>query len=91
MQPDQQPQLIFSDEESGRRMTLSSNRSSIVLFSTTDMNEPYLVNGRPMQSQLGLAIEAQEVPDAIHHPGWDNIVLAPNTLAARVQNYTFKW
>lgn len=91
MQPDQQPQLILKDEASGRQMTLSSNRSSIVLFSTTGMNEPYLVNGRPMQSHLGLAIEAQEVPDAIHHPGWDNIVLATNTLAARVQNYTFKW
>ena len=91
MQPDQQPQLILKDEASGRQMTLSSNRSSIVLFSTTGMNEPYLVNGRPMQSHLGLAIEAQEVPDAIHHPGWDNIVLAPNTLATRVQNYTFKW
>ncbi|SFE94530.1 aldose epimerase family protein [Trichococcus pasteurii] len=91
MKPDQQPQLILKDETSGRQMELSSNRSSIVLFSTTGMNEPYLVNGRPMRSQLGLAIEAQEVPDAIHHPGWDNIVLAPNTLAARVQNYTFKW
>jgi len=91
MQPDRQPQLILGDKESGRQMILSSNRSSIVLFSTTDMNEPYLVNGRPMQSHLGLAIEAQEVPDAIHHPGWDNIVLAPNTLAARVQNYNFTW
>ncbi|CZQ95574.1 aldose epimerase family protein [Trichococcus collinsii] len=91
MQPNRQPQLILSDEGSGRKMTLSSNRSSIVLFSATDMNEPYLVNGRPMQSHLGLAIEAQEVPDAIHQPGWDNIVLAPNTLAARVQNYNFKW
>jgi aldose 1-epimerase len=91
MQPDQQPQLILHDEESGRQLELSSNRSSIVLFSTTDMNEPYLVNGRPMRSHLGLAIEAQEVPDAIHQPGWDNIVLAPNTLAARVQNYNFTW
>ena len=91
MQQGHQPQLILHDEESGRQMELSSNRSSIVLFSTTDMNEPYLVNGRPMQSHLGLAIEAQEVPDAIHHPGWDNIVLAPNTLVTRVQNYTFKW
>ena len=91
MQPDQQPQLILKDEASGRQMTLSSNRSSIVLFSTTGMNEPYLVNGRPMRSQLGLAIEAQEMPDAIHHPGWDNIVLAPNTLATRVQNYNFTW
>jgi aldose 1-epimerase len=91
MQSDRQPQLILHDKESGRQLELSSNRSSIVLFSTTDMNESYLVNGRPMQSHLGLAIEAQEVPDAIHHPGWDNIVLAPNTLAARVQNYTFKW
>lgn len=91
LQQGHQPQLILHDEESGRQMELSSNRSSIVLFSTTDMNEPYLVNGRPMQSHLGLAIEAQEVPDAIHHPGWDNIVLAPNTLVTRVQNYTFKW
>ncbi|MPM84330.1 Maltose epimerase [bioreactor metagenome] len=91
MHSDEQKQLVLSDAGSGREMALSSNRSSIVLFSTTDMNEPYLVNGRPMQSHLGLAIEAQEVPDAIHHPGWDNIVLATNTLAARVQNYTFKW
>ncbi|WP_159072208.1 aldose epimerase family protein [Trichococcus paludicola] len=91
MQPNRQPQLILHDEGSGRKMELSSNRSSIVLFSTTDMNEPYLVNGRPMRSHLGLAIEAQEMPDAIHHLGWDNIVLAPNTLAIRVQNYTFKW
>lgn len=91
MQQGHQPQLILHDEESGRQMELSSNRSSIVLFSTTDMNEPYLVNGRLMQSHLGLAIEAQEVPDAIHHPGWDTIVLAPNTLVTRVQNYTFKW
>ena len=91
MHPDEQTQLILSDAGSGREMALSSNRSSIVLFSTTGMNEPYLVNGRPMRSQLGLAIEAQEVPDAIHHPGWDNIVLAPNTLATRVQNYAFKW
>lgn len=91
MQQGHQPQLILHDEESGRQMELSSNRSSIVLFSTTDMNEPYLVNGRPMQSHLGLAIEAQEVPDAIHHPGWDNIVLAPNTLVTRVQNYNFTW
>ena len=91
MHSDEQKQLVLSDAGSGREMALSSNRSSIVLFSTTDMNEPYLVNGRPMQSHLGLAIEAQEMPDAIHHPGWDNIVLAPNTLATRVQNYTFKW
>lgn len=91
MHPDEQTQLVLSDAGSGREMALSSNRSSIVLFSTTGMNEPYLVNGRPMRSQLGLAIEAQEVPDAIHHPGWDNIVLAPNTLATRVQNYAFKW
>ena len=91
MHPDEQTQLILSDAGSGREMALYSNRSSIVLFSTTGMDEPYLVNGRPMRSQLGLAIEAQEVPDAIHHPGWDNIVLVPNTLATRVQNYTFKW
>lgn len=91
MHPDEQTQLVLSDAGSGREMALSSNRSSIVLFSTTDMNEPYLVNGRPMRSHLGLAIEAQEVPDAIHHPGWDNIVLAANTLATRVQNYNFTW
>ena len=91
MHSDEQKQLVLSDAGSGREMALSSNRSSIVLFSTTDMNEPYLVNGRPMQSHLGLAIEAQEMPDAIHHPGWDNIVLAPNTLATRVQNYNFTW
>lgn len=91
MQPGKQPQLVLKDEESGRQLSLSSNRSSIVLFSTTDMNEPYLVNGRPMESHLGLAIEAQEAPDAIRHPEWDNIILQPDTLVTRVQNYHFTW
>ena len=54
MHSDEQKQLVLSDAGSGREMALSSNRSSIVLFSTTDMNEPYLVNGRPMRSQLRL-------------------------------------
>lgn len=47
MHSDEQKQLVLSDAGSGREMALSSNRSSIVLFSTTDMNEPYAEGRTP--------------------------------------------
>lgn len=71
--------LHLSHANSGRELTLYTDRAAIVIFSATHMNEEYLVNGQKMVSQLGLAIEPQEHPDAIHHDHFPSITLAPDT------------
>lgn len=84
-----QARLRLSHENSGRELTLYTDRAAIVIFSTTNMNESYFVNGQKMVSQLGLAIEPQEHPDAIHHAHFPSITLAPEAKRTLRTRYRF--
>lgn len=90
LQEDSPSAVIVQDNVSGRQLRVATTAAAVVLFSTTGMNEDYLVNGtRPMCSQLGLAIEPQMLPDAIHHADFGNIVLEANETKGYRSIYTF--
>ena len=72
----QPTQLILQERTSGRKLCITSNRQAVILFSTTGFNDSFTVNGKVMSSELGLAIETQELPDIVHHPEWGSIDLA---------------
>lgn len=82
------PQIILSDVLSGRQLSISSNREAAVIFSTTDFNDDFMVNGQKMRSELGIAIETQELPDIINHPEWGSIELPMNTTKKFQTTYT---
>lgn len=84
------PQIVLSDPISGRELSISSNRGALVLFSTTGFNEAFKVNGQSMTSELGIAIETQELPDIITHPEWGNIELKPGFSKVFKTEYTIK-
>ena len=80
----------LTDNVSGRRMVIETDANAIVVFSTTGMNEPYLVNGtRPMVSELGIALEPQQLPDAIHHDHFGDIVLPAGRHKSYRSSYRF--
>ena len=73
------PQITLSEPLSGRKLSISSNRDAAIIFSTTGFNDDsFSVNKQPMSSELGIAIETQELPDIINHPEWGNIELSPH-------------
>ncbi|KRN28866.1 hypothetical protein IV38_GL001074 [Lactobacillus selangorensis] len=85
------PQLTLSDPLSGRKLRIHTSANSIVLFSTTGFDADFQVDGiRPMTSQLGLAIEPQMLPDAIHHPDFGSIVITPNQPGHYQNQYWFQ-
>lgn len=75
-----QPQISLFDSVSGRKLSISSNRDAAVIFTTTGFNDTFKVNNQPMRSELGIAIETQELPDIINHPEWGSIELHPNEI-----------
>lgn len=75
----QSPQLILFDKKSGRKVSFSSNRQAVVLYSATVVSNHVPVNGRAMSANLGLAIEFQEQPDITNHPDWGSISLSKGT------------
>lgn len=71
----EQPQIILSQKSNGRQIQISSNRQAAVIFSTTNFATDQFVTGQKMRSQLGIAIETQELPDVVNHPTLGNIDL----------------
>lgn len=72
-----QPQLYLADPKSKRKMEITTSEESVVVFTTTNMNENYTVFNQKMSSQLGIAIEPQGLPDAVHHSNFQSILLQP--------------
>lgn len=77
------------DDSSGRKLTIQTDREAVVVFSTTGMNEDYLVAGEKMSSHRGIALETQELPDAVHHRQFQSIVIHPGQTYSYQTEYHF--
>ncbi|SEK61093.1 aldose 1-epimerase [Carnobacterium iners] len=85
----QEGKVVLNEQESGRRLEIKTTRESVVVFSTTGMEEDYFINGKKMCSHLGLALETQELPDAVHHEHFQSIILEPNKPHSSQTSYHF--
>ncbi|OFI49123.1 hypothetical protein BG261_04420 [Floricoccus tropicus] len=84
------PTLILKDPNSRRTLSITTDRGAFVIFSTTGFDADFTLNGgKKMSSQLGIAIEPQELPDAPNHEGFGNIVLKANTESVHKTIYEF--
>ncbi|MBM6615489.1 galactose mutarotase [Desemzia sp. RIT804] len=81
--------IQLHDPDSGRILVIETDREAVVVFSTTDMEEDYLVDGEKMSSHRGIALETQELPDAVHHPKFRSIVIEPERTYHYRTKYTF--
>lgn len=76
--------LTVIDEKSGRRLTCQTDRKAVVIYTATNPEQDSSINGSKMTANRGIAIEFQELPDAIHHKNFGNIRLPKH------QKKTFK-
>lgn len=84
------PTLILRDPNSRRTLSITTDRKAFVIFSTTGFDADFTLNGgKKMSSQLGIAIEPQELPDAPNHEGFGNIILKANTESVHKTIYEF--
>lgn len=71
----QPAKLTLVDEQSGRRMTCQTDRKAVVVYTATHPEQESSVNGSKMTANRGIAIEFQELPDAINHEDFGSIRL----------------
>ena len=81
--------IKMNEAESGRRLEIETTREAVVVFSTTGMDEDYFINNKKMCSHLGIALETQELPDAVHHEQFQSIILNPNEIHTSQTIYRF--
>lgn len=71
-----QPIAILRDPQSGREMKMYSDRNALVVYTANNMPSSVKLN-RPGRSWLAIALEAQTLPDSVHHPEFGDITLRP--------------
>ncbi|MCM0599293.1 aldose epimerase family protein [Periweissella fabalis] len=73
------PAATLVDDTTQRQIDIYSDRNAIVLYTANDLNDEHmLLNRGAAHPYEGIAIEAQNLPDAMNHPDFGNVVLQPN-------------
>lgn len=81
--------IQLHDPDNGRTLVMETDREAVVVFSTTGMEEDYLVDGKKMSSHRGMALETQELPDAVNHSKFRSIVISPGKTYRYWTKYAF--
>lgn len=68
-------EIVLSDEESGRQVVIGTDQPCVVLYTGNQLGEQFTIREVPSRRYLGLCLETQGLPDAIHHPHFPSIVL----------------
>jgi aldose 1-epimerase len=81
--------IELSDEESGRCLQVTTDQPCVVFYSGNQLEGSYSIYGKKAQNYLGVCLETQGYPDAIHHPQFPSIVLKPNHTYQTSTSYRF--
>lgn len=81
--------ILLVDQESGRKLMIETDTPSVVLYTGNQLTDDLSVNIGNARKHLGLCLETQGLPDAIHHPSFPSIVLEKGQTFSSVTKYTF--
>lgn len=74
--------------QSGRKISMYTTSSSVVVYTATHA-EGLSAQGKPCGECAGITLEAQELPDAIHHDDFGSIILRPEKPFSATTSYHF--
>jgi aldose 1-epimerase len=66
-------EIVLKDAGSGRKLTIETDEVGVVVYSGNQMKSEGVIAGVPSRKYLGICLETQGLPDAIHHqqfPPW---------------------
>lgn len=86
----QNQEIVLKDKESGRKLIIETNQPCVILYTGNSLPENYTIQeGVQSRKFLGVCLETQGLPDAIHHPHFPSVVLEPNKIYEAVTSYHF--
>ncbi|SHS67137.1 aldose 1-epimerase [Mycobacteroides abscessus subsp. abscessus] len=82
-------EIILQDDESGRSLTIETEEVAVVLYSGTQIQENGEIRGVPARKYLGLCLETQGLPDAVHHTEYPSCWIEKDEEVTKVTTYKF--
>lgn len=87
--PNQQPIAELSDPISHRKLTISSSRNALVMFTSNSFTKNLAFNAGAGQPYMGIALEPQTLPDTPNHPDFGDVVLPKNQKVTHTIMYQY--
>lgn len=77
------------DEESGRILYVETDRPAVILYSGNFITDDHTIRGVQSRKHLGLCLETQGFPDAIHHNHFPSPILEKDELYCTTTTFKF--
>ncbi|WAA09271.1 aldose epimerase family protein [Fervidibacillus albus] len=82
--------IVLVEETNGRKLTIETNQPAVILYTGNSLAEGYRIKeGIFSKKYLGLCLETQSFPDAVHHAHFPSIVLHPGQRYQSETTYIF--
>jgi aldose 1-epimerase len=82
-------EIVLKDSESGRILTIETDEVSVVVYSGNSISPEGEIRGVPSRKHLGICLETQGLPDAIHHSHFPSCILDKDEEYTSVTKYRF--
>jgi aldose 1-epimerase len=82
-------EIVLTDPESGRMLTVETDEPAVVVYSGNSLKEEGDFRGVPSKKYLGICLETQAFPDAIHHPHFPTMILDKGEQYSSITRYKF--
>jgi aldose 1-epimerase len=82
-------EIVLKDKESGRMLTIETDEVGVVVYSGNQIKPEGTLLGVPSRKYLGICLETQGLPDAVHHPDFPSWVLEQNKEYNTTTKYKF--
>jgi aldose 1-epimerase len=82
-------EIILKDGESGRTLTVETDEPAVVVYTGNALQYNKDIQDMSSSKYLGICLETQGFPDAIHHSHFPSIILDKGQLYSSVTTYKF--
>jgi aldose 1-epimerase len=82
-------EIVLKDPESGRILTIETDEAGVVVYSGNSLESEGDFLGVPSSKYLGICLETQALPDAIHHSHFPSTILDKEQRYSSVTVYKF--
>jgi aldose 1-epimerase len=82
-------EIVLKDLENGRSLTIETGEAAVVVYTSNQMKSEGEILGVPSRRYLGICLETQGLPDAIHHPHFPSWILEKDKEYSSVTKYQF--
>lgn len=82
-------EIVLKDPDNGRTLIVETDEVGVIVYSGNGLGEEGSIRGVPLKKHLGICLETQGLPNAVHHPTFPSVILNKDEKYHSITKYRF--